>query len=497
MYLRPEPHQHGAVNGVAVYIQAVAGVSDALSSDLPDEVRQLLATPPVTEKKLLELGVAWPGISPSQARMADALRLFVITWDPLEWRVRRPGGFATANDGSLGLELVVYAPVWSLVELATEREVTMADVLGSMAGSAVVTAAAHEQSVTAGRYPDLVTQQAIPDLLCDLAAGSVLGPVDLRLVSAGWEDIGLGAITDVVQHAFGPVDLDRSPVELAAAAESHLGCPACVGRRFHFPAELAEARDGMCPAHRREAGRVISTRLARANASNPDGWAALTDASRRLEQPHLPNGLATKLAGAGEAMYVVPEPGELSVRADLVVEAASWFPGRPDQLAIALGQESEPAGQLPDWLVNLVLDLGRAGLGAEAVMVGDALAQVDPDSRAFYDGDVVVALAEAGLAEEVRARIEASLTRWPDDFWIRVHAGDALAALGDFDGAEAHFDTALSMAEQADDFEARYDAIHRLRQIGRGKSQDERGHPRGHRRQSRRKLSKSQRKRKR
>jgi len=480
-----------------VYIQAVAGVSDALSSGLPAEVWQLLATPPVTEKKLLELGVAWLGISPSQARMADALRLFVITWDPLEWRVRRPCGFATVNVGPPGLELVVYAPVWSLVELATEREVSMADVLGSLAGSAVVTAAAHEKPITAGRYPALVTQQAIPDLLSDVGAGAALGPVDVRLVSAGWEDIGLGAITDVVQHAFGPVDLDRSPVELATATESHLGCPACAGRRFHFPAELAEARDGMCPAHRREAGRVISTRLARANAGNPDGWAALTDASHRLERPHLPNGLATKLAGAGEAMYVLPEPGELPIRAELVVEAASWFPGHPDRLALALGQEPEAAGQLPDWLVNLVLDLGRAGLGAEAAMVGDALAQVDPDNRVCYDGDVAVALAEAGLAEEARVRIEANLTRWPGDFWIRVHAGDALAALGDLDGAAAHFDTALSMAEQADDFEARYDAIHRLRQIGRGKSQDERGHPRGQRRQSRRKLSKSQRKRKR
>ncbi|MGH3808481.1 MAG: hypothetical protein ACRDRU_18035 [Pseudonocardiaceae bacterium] len=472
-------------------------MSDALLSGLPDEVRKLLAAPPVTEKKLLELGVAWSGMSPSQARMAGALRLFVITWDPLEWRVGRPSGFATVNGGLPGLELVVYAPVWSLVELATERAVTVADVLGSMAGSAVVTAAAHEQSVAVGRYPDLGTRQATPDLLSDLAAGSALGPVEVRLVSAGWEDIGLGAITDVVQHAFGPVDLDRSLVELAAAAESHPGCPACAGRRFLFPAELAEAQDGMCPAHRCGAERVISTRLARANASNPDGWAALIDASCRRERPHLPNGVATKLAGAGEAMYVVPEPGELLIRAELVVEAASWFPGRPDQLAIALGQEPEPAGQLPDWLVNLVLDLGRAGLGAEAVMVGDALAQVDPDSRAFYDGDVMVALAEAGLAEEVRARIETSLTRWPDDFWIRVHAGDALAALGDLDGAAAHFATALSMAEQADDVEARYDAIHRLRKIGRGKSQDERGQPRGQRRQSRRKLSKSQRKRKR
>lgn len=74
-------------------------------------------------------------------------------------------------------------------------------------------------------------------------------------------------------------------------------------------------------------------------------------------------------------------------------------------------------------------------------MVGDALAQVDPDSRAFYDGEVAVALAKAGLAEEARARIEASLTRWPDDFWVRVRVGDVLAALGDLDGAEAHFDT--------------------------------------------------------
>ena len=36
-------------------------------------------------------------------------------------------------------------------------------------------------------------------------------------VSPQWEDIGLGAITDFVQQAFGPVDFDRSLVELTAA----------------------------------------------------------------------------------------------------------------------------------------------------------------------------------------------------------------------------------------------------------------------------------------
>jgi hypothetical protein len=471
-------------------------VSRALLSDLSDEVGQLLATAPITEKKFLELGVAWRGLSPAQARMADALRVFVITWDPLEWLAGRPAGFATANTAASGLdELVVYIPVWSLVELATERDVTLAAVLGSMAGSAVATAASHEQSVTAGRYPDLVIKHEAPDLLSDLAAGAALGPVDVRVVSAGWEAIGLGAITDVVQHAFGPVDLDRSLVELASSKGSLAGCPACAGHRFGFPGELAEARGGMCPAHRREADSVINVRLARANASNPDGWAALGDATIRRERQHLPNGLATKLAGAGEAMYVVPERGVLAARAEHVVEAAGWFEGRPDDLAVALGEEPDVAGQLPDWLVNLVADLGRAGLGTEAARVGDALARVDPDSRAFYDGSVAVALAESGLAEQATVRIEANLTRWPDDFWIRVHTGDALLALGDLDGAKAHFETAVGIAEDADDLEARHDAVRRLRRIGLRTSPDDR--PRGQRHQPKRKHSKSQRRHKR
>jgi hypothetical protein len=487
---RPRP---GDLGGCSGYIDAVAGVSRALLRDLPDEVGQLLATAPITEKELLELGVAWRGLSPAQARMAEVLRVFVITWDPLEWLAGRPAGFATANaEASVLEELVVYAPVWSLVELATERDATLAAVLGSMAGSAVVTAAAHGRFVTAGRYPGLVIGHEAPDLLADPASGAALGPIDVRLVSDGWESIGLGAITDVVQHAFGPVDLDRSLVELAAPKASVRGCPACAGRRFGFPAELAEARGEMCPAHQLEANKVINARLARANVSNPDGWGAIGDASIRLGRPHLPNGLATKLAGAREGMYVVPERDVLAARAEHVVEAAGWFPGRRDELAMALGEEG---GQLPDWLVMLVTDLGRAGLGAEAARVGDALARVDPDNRTLYEGDVAVALAEAGLAEETRVRVEANLTRWPDDLWIRIHAGDALLALGDLDGAKAHFETAVGIAEDADDMDGRYDAARRLRQIGRRTAQGD--HPRGQRRQPKRKVSKSRRKHKR
>jgi hypothetical protein len=49
------------------------------------------------------------------------------------------------------------------------------------------------------------------------------------------------------------------------------------------------------------------------------------------------------------------------------------------------------------------------------------------------------------------------------------------------------------MAEEADDFEARADAVDRLRQVSRGRNEHDR--PNDPRRQPRRKLSKSQRKR--
>jgi len=471
------------------YIRAVA---DVPGDPLPAPVRQLLGQPPVTQKKLLELRAVWPALSPAQAPMAAALRLFVITWDPLELLGRRPAAFAAVNTDPL--ELAVYLPCWSLTELAAEQQQTQAAALGALAGAAVMTASAHRDVVISGRYPDLARRGRVPDLVGDPTAGSALGQAGIQGVSPHWEDIGLGAITDIIQHAFGPVDLDRSPVELTAAG-SRPGCPACAGQRFSFPAELAEARDRMCPAHRAEAEAVITHRLVRAETSNPDGWAALGDATRRLEQPHLPNGLATKLVDAPEAMYVTPEPEELAMRARLAIEATSWFSGRAKDLAIALGEDPESADLLPEWLMNLVLDLGRAGLGTEAVMMAEALGRVDPEQRATFDADVAVALAEAGLAEEARAQIDANLARWPDDFWTRVHAGDALAALGDREGAEGHFSAAVEMADEADDFTGRSDAMKRLTRLRRASAQDTPSQPMV--RRQRKTRSRAQRKRKR
>jgi len=48
-------------------------MSTELLSGLPEAVRRLLAAPPVTEKKLLELEVAWPGLPSKQALVAQWL----------------------------------------------------------------------------------------------------------------------------------------------------------------------------------------------------------------------------------------------------------------------------------------------------------------------------------------------------------------------------------------------------------------------------------------
>jgi hypothetical protein len=72
---------------------------------------------------------------------------------------------------------------------------------------------------------------------------------------------------------------------------------------------------------------------------------------------------------------------------------------RPD--GSAAGQTNSPwlsdrnpswPGLWPEWLANLILDLGAAGMGVAAERVGDALGKVDPGRQASFDADVAVAV---------------------------------------------------------------------------------------------------------
>jgi hypothetical protein len=389
--------------------------------------------------------------------MADVLRLFVVTWDPLEWLAPRPEAVATAN--AWPLEIVIYVPVWSLAEAARREETTIAAVLAGLGGRAVATAAAHEDAITSGRYAGLAARGEVPDLLSGPALGApALGEAVIVAESRDWDEIGLGAITDFVQQAFGPVDLDRSLVELTVTDDPWPGCPACAGRRFKFPADLSDSRDVMCPAHRKEADRVIRRRMARAEGSNPAGWRMLADASARLSLPHLPGGLATRLAAARK------DPVR---RARLLAEATAGFAGRPDDFGSALAENQDKADRFPRWPVTLIRDLGQAGQGTEAVMLSEALAVVDPARRGWLSGEAARALAEAGDADEARAKIAENVERWPDDLPTRMLAGEALAVLGDTEAALAHFQVALPLAEQAKDYKAIRDLSTRIFRLTR------------------------------
>jgi hypothetical protein len=429
----------------------------ALLAGLPGDVQALLADPPFDDTRLLELAARWEGLTPALAEMADALRLFVVTWDPLEWLAPRPEAVATAN--AWPTEIVVYVPVWSLAEMATRRQTTMAAVLAGLGGRAITTAAAHQDAVTSGRYAELAARGQVPGLL-SAEPGPALGEAVITAEAPEWDDIGLGAITDFVQQAFGPVDLDRSLVELTAAAAPLRGCPACGGRRFKFPADLGDSQRRMCQVHRNEADAVTRRRIARAQASNPAGWRMLGDASARLSFPHLPGGLATRLAVAGKDTDLVR-------RARLLAEATAGFAGRPDDFGSALAENRDQEGRFPRWPVTLIRDLGRAGHGTEAVVLSDALAAVDPARHGLFAGEAAVALAEAGLADDARAKITQNTERWPDDVRARMLAGDALAILGDTEAALAHFQAALPLAQQASDYKAVRDLSTRIFRLTR------------------------------
>jgi hypothetical protein len=218
----------------------------------------------------------------------------------------------------------------------------------------------------------------------------------------------------------------------------------------------------MCVPHRKEAVTVQRKRLARAETSNPDGWAAIVDASTRLSQPHLPDGAMSQLAEIETLIYKGSDRDLLASRVRLLAETAQGYHGRVADFAGVLGDFD-----LPDWLMCLVPNLGHVGLAAEAVLVADALTGVDPSRAAFFAGDAGFALADAAavladesLAAEARAKVETNLTRWPGDFWIRMHAGDALKLLGDGTGALAHFEAARQMAKS---FQERRDAGERIR----------------------------------
>jgi hypothetical protein len=245
----------------------------------------LLAAPPRTAAEagqeegalayaLLELALTFPKLNAIPERLALWVRVFVVTRDPLSWIADRGHVWTSANTDGRVLEIGIYLDLDEL-ERACARDGELAGALGRYGETAMRTVFANEDAFAAGGgAPALLTG------LVDYEGRWGVPVVALR--SVGWENVGLGALQDLVHDAFGDVRLDRSPVTLAAVDPEDDDCPACFGERFSFPAGLDEAQEQMCAAHVAASTAVKTERIARARESNPAGWRAIDKAAARI-----------------------------------------------------------------------------------------------------------------------------------------------------------------------------------------------------------------------
>jgi hypothetical protein len=243
---------------------------------------KLLARQPEEEYSLLELALEWNDLVGAEAQLAAALRLFVLTRDPLDWLPDRGSAWATANADGDSLELPVY-----VTHAETQRRLVatggdLAAAVGPLCATAVLAAAQCQGIIFAGAYPELAFRGEVPRLLEHEVNTVGLGTPAVSAPTSDWEPIGLGAIQDLVQDAFGPVTFDRSTVGLSPSDEPHAGCPACAGQRFGFPGDLLEALGRMCTVHREQGQELADSRIAQARASNPQGWRAIGKGSARI-----------------------------------------------------------------------------------------------------------------------------------------------------------------------------------------------------------------------
>ncbi|MBV8947304.1 MAG: SEC-C domain-containing protein [Solirubrobacterales bacterium] len=247
----------------------------------PPELAELIGAPQRDEFALLELAAQWDDLTGVEAQFAAALRLFVITRDPLDWLPDRGSAWATCNADGDVLELPVYVTREEVRRRLASAGGDVAIAVAPLCATVLLGAVRCQGIVLAGAYPDLAFRGEAPRLLVPDRAGAQLGTPTISAPEQSWEPIGLGAIQDLVQEAFGPVDLDRSLVALPPSDAPRRGCPACAGIRFGFPGELSEAEGAMCEDHRALADEITRSRIARARTSNPSGWRAIGKASAR------------------------------------------------------------------------------------------------------------------------------------------------------------------------------------------------------------------------
>jgi hypothetical protein len=207
---------------------------------------ELLAHPPAERYALLELSVEWDGLDDIRSRFAAALRVFVITRYPLDWLGDREHAWVTANADGDTLELPLYVALDEIQRRLESTDSDLPSAIGPLAEGVVVAATHNQGVVLAGAYADMALRGEISRLLdTDVGeADPTLGTPGVTVRTDGWEPIGLGAIQDLVQDAFGPVDLDRSLVALPPGESSQRRVPGVCGQPVRISRGSCRGRAG-------------------------------------------------------------------------------------------------------------------------------------------------------------------------------------------------------------------------------------------------------------
>jgi len=80
------------------------------------------------------------------------------------------------------------------------------------------------------------------------------------------------------------------------------------------------------------------------------------------------------------------------------------------------------------WLLDSILFYG-AEHPDEITRLADIMSDADPENAANYQGDLALAMLEAGREEAALERARTNLERFSDDVWVRIKAADVYAAL--------------------------------------------------------------------
>ena len=250
----------------------------------------LIDAAPEDEFALIELRLDWPydlDIHPEHRQLW--LRCFVITQDPLGWIPNRGDAWTAVTLDEDVLEVDLYLTLDLVRRTLDETGGDLAAAVGRYATTVLAAALEREEELLQGDYPRLAARGEVPRLLQDVDGDHGVFGTPAIQAKRSWSAIGLGALTDLVQHAFGEVDLDRSNVTLDPVEPVDEECPACKGQAFGYPTSLEDAKATMCDKHKSAAVAVNTARLLRARESNFAGWRAVDKAAMRVNNAPEPS----------------------------------------------------------------------------------------------------------------------------------------------------------------------------------------------------------------